>query len=61
MDSKLTQAAIDADTQPMSQRIEQVSHENDSLASILTNLVNNFQFGKIIDLIQQLQHEKQQS
>ncbi|MEO8890198.1 MAG: urea ABC transporter substrate-binding protein [Coleofasciculaceae cyanobacterium] len=56
---ELYQAALSAHAKLIFQLIRQIPEQNQALASALTDLVNNFQFAQIIDLIQKLSYEKQ--
>ncbi|MGC1394109.1 MAG: response regulator, partial [Coleofasciculaceae cyanobacterium] len=56
---ELYQAALSAHAKLIFQLIKQIPESNQALASTLVDLVNNFQFEQIIDLIQKPSHEKQ--
>lgn len=56
---ELYQAALLAHAKLIFQLIKQIPEQYQALASALTDLVNNFQFEQIIDLIQKLPPEKQ--
>ena len=55
---ELYQAALSAHAKLIFQLIKQIPEQNQALVSTLTDLVNNFQFDQIIDLIQKPSHEK---
>lgn len=55
---QLYQAALSAHAQLIFELIKQIPQQNQVLVSSLTNLVNNFRFDTIVDLIQKLAPEK---
>ncbi|MBE9126747.1 MULTISPECIES: PAS domain S-box protein [unclassified Coleofasciculus] len=52
--ANLYQATLEGDFQLMLTLIEEIRAENDSLATVLAALANNFQFQKLLDLLESL-------
>jgi urea ABC transporter urea binding protein len=55
---QLYQAALSAHAKQICQLIKQIPDQNQALVNTLTDLVNNFRFDTIVDLIQKPSHEK---
>lgn len=56
---QLYQAALSAHAKLIFELVKQIPEQNQGLVSAVTDLVNNFRFDQIIDLIQKPSHEKQ--
>ncbi len=55
---QLYQAALSAHAKLIFELVKQIPKQNQALVSAVTDLVNNFRFDQIIDLIQKPSHEK---